>query len=78
MNSIKSKPAIRIVKSSDRNRREDAAQIAPKSAKKSAQVAAREMVATVTEWVNDLHHRQHLETARALRTLFPEASVVAK
>jgi len=63
---------VRIIKSSERNRRDEAAQEKAVSQKKTAQETARDMMSTVTGWVNDLQLRQQAETARAIRSLFPE------
>lgn len=38
--------------------------------KKTTQVAAREMVSTVTDWVSDFQQRRREETKQALETLF--------
>ena len=39
---------------------------------KTTQQTAREMVQNVTSWVGDLQQRKRLETARAIKNLFPE------
>jgi hypothetical protein len=38
--------------------------------KKSAQESAREMVSTVTNWVNDFQHRRREDTKQAIEKLF--------
>jgi len=76
MKSVNTKQ-VRIIKSSERCRRDEAAQEKAVSQKKTAQDAARDMMSTVTGWVNELQLRQQAETARAIRSLFPEP-IVAK
>jgi hypothetical protein len=39
---------------------------------KTTQQAAREMVQNVTSWVTDFQQRKRLETAQAIKHLFPE------
>ena len=65
------KTPIKIIKREERNRKEMAA-AEPKTARKSAQEAARDMVNTVTNWVNELQQKRRAETTRAIQTLFPE------
>lgn len=64
------KQGIRIVKRDERTRREQMLDV--EEPKKTTQEAARDMVATVTGWVSELQHRHRTETARALKTIFPE------
>lgn len=69
------KPKIKVIKKSE-------VKVAEKPAvveKKSKQEAAREMVSTVSNWVNDFQQRKRLETRQAIETLFsgqPKASEV--
>ncbi len=72
MNTAKPKTAIRIIKRDERERREQATE--PQATKKTAQETARDMVSTVTGWVGELQHRHRTETARAIKTLFPEVN----
>jgi hypothetical protein len=65
------KPSIKIIKRKER--------VAPATQedvveKKSTQEAARDMVATVSEWVNELQQRRRSETAQALKTLFSDTA----
>ena len=39
----------------------------------TAQQTAREMVQNVTSWVTDFQQRKRVETAQAIKHLFPEA-----
>ncbi len=66
---MKTKTPIKIIKRSDRDRQEKAAGEAAAITKKSAPEAAREMVATVTEWVNEFQQKRRIETAKAIKTL---------
>lgn len=65
------KPPIKIIK-----RKERAAQTPPEDTaeKKTTQQAARDMVATVSEWVTELQQRRRSETAQALKTLFSDTA----
>ncbi|HEV7376135.1 MAG TPA: hypothetical protein VGN95_15565 [Pyrinomonadaceae bacterium] len=65
------KTPIRIIKRDERNRQENAAEQA-KPVRKTAQEAARDMVGTVTNWVNEFHQKRRTETSRAIQTLFPD------
>jgi hypothetical protein len=65
------KTPIKIIKRDERNRQENATE-QPKAARKSAQESARDMVSTVTNWVNEFQQKRRTETSRAMQTLFPE------
>ena len=68
---MNTKTPIKIIKRNQRKRQEKAAgENAP--AKKTTQEAARDMVATVTEWVNEFQQKRRVETTHALKTLFTE------
>lgn len=41
----------------------------PKSKEKTAQTIGRDMVATVSSWVNDFQHKRRIETAEAITSL---------
>lgn len=56
------KKTVRVIKKGER-------QTKPASAKISATDAAREMVKTVTNWVNEVQHKRRAETANALKIL---------
>jgi hypothetical protein len=64
---MKTKTPIRIIKRGEKNRPEKA--VGEATAKKSTQETAREMVATVTEWVNEFQQKRRTETAQAIKTL---------
>ena len=66
------KPSIKIIK-----RQERAAQVATTEevvVKKTTQESARDMVATVSEWVNEFQQRRRGETAQALKMLIAETT----
>ena len=59
---------IKIIKKSQRSSTETKA---PK--KTVARDTAREMVQTVTNWVNELQQKRRTETSKALKSLFPDS-----
>ena len=63
-----SKKTIKVIKKSERNSTETTA---PK--KTVSRDTAREMVQTVTNWVNELQQKRRKETSRALKSLFPDS-----
>ena len=65
------KTPIKIIKREERNRQENSA-VQNETARKTPQEAAREMVNTVTTWVNELQQKRRAETSRAIQKLFPE------
>jgi uncharacterized membrane-anchored protein len=65
---MNTKTPIKIIKRGERNRPQKAVGEAA-TTKKSAQETAREMVATVTEWVNEFQQKRRMETTHAIKTL---------
>jgi uncharacterized membrane-anchored protein len=68
------KTPIKVIKREERNRKETASE-QPQNARKTAQDTARDMVSTVTNWVNEFQQKRRTETSRALQNiqnLFPE------
>jgi len=68
------KTPIKVIKREERNRQQNAGE-QPQNARKTAQETAREMVGTVTNWVNEFQQKRRTETSRALQNiqnLFPE------
>ena len=65
------KTPIKVIKREERNRQEKGIE-QPKSTIKTAQETARDMVNTVTNWVNEFQQKRRTETSRAVRNLFPE------
>ena len=63
--------SIKIIKRGERAALEAAAN---SEEKKSAHEAARDVVATVTEWVNEFQQKRRTETSQALKTLFGETT----
>ena len=59
------KKVIRVIKKNDLKRVEKPAQ------KVGARDTARDMVKTVTNWVNELQQKRREETAHAIKTLLP-------
>lgn len=62
------KPKIKVIKKGALQTTQD---VAPES-KKSAKVAAREMVSNVTNWVSDFQSKRREETKQAIEKLFPK------
>lgn len=65
------KAPIKIIKRNERNRTEETVQ-EKEQPKKSAQIAAREMVNTVSTWVNEFQQKRRAETSKAIKSLFPD------
>jgi len=65
--------SIKVIKRSERIAQ---GAIAEKSvdAKKTTQESAREMVATVTNWVTEFQQKRRTETAQAIKTLLSETT----
>ncbi|HKR01357.1 MAG TPA: hypothetical protein VJT09_11835 [Pyrinomonadaceae bacterium] len=68
---MSNKTPIKVIKRDERNRKENAGE-KPQAARKTAQETARDMVNTVTNWVNEFQQKRRTETSRAIKTLFPE------
>ena len=67
------KPSVKIIKRKERDERAARVEATSEVAeKKSAQETARDMVATVTEWVNEFQQKRRNETAQALKTLISD------
>ena len=68
---MQKKIPIKVIKRDERNRqRQPVAEVAPE--RKTTQEAAREMVANVTQWVNEFQQKRRSETAQAIKTLFSD------
>jgi formylglycine-generating enzyme required for sulfatase activity len=68
------KTPIKVIKREERTRQQSASE-QPQNVKKTAQETARDMVGTVTNWVNEFQQKRRTETSRALQNiqnLFPE------
>jgi hypothetical protein len=65
---MKTKTPIKVIKRDERNRQKPAAEEV-KAERKTAQEAARDMVATVSQWVNEFQQKRRAETAHAFKTL---------
>lgn len=67
--------SIKIIKRGERAAQEAAAAVAANNEqKKTAHEAARDVVATVSEWVNEFQQKRRTETSHALKTLFGETT----
>ena len=68
---MQKKTPIKIIKRDERNRQQQpAADVATE--RPSAKEAARDMVATVSQWVNEFQQKRRSETAQAIKTLFAD------
>jgi len=70
---MKKKTPIKIIKREERNRQPQPA-VEPAAPKKTTQETARDMVATVTQWVNEFQQKRRVETAQAIKTLLNETA----
>jgi hypothetical protein len=68
---MKAKQTIKVIKRGERVSPQAVESEAPK---KSPQESARDMVATVSSWVNDFQQRRRTETAQAIKTLFADTA----
>ena len=63
------KTPIKVIKREERNRLQDSAR---NQKQESPRETAREMVSTVTNWVNEFQQKRRTETSAAIKTLFGE------
>jgi hypothetical protein len=66
LGEMSDKKAIRVIKKGDLKR-----QVKPAEKATSARDTARDMVKTVTNWVNEMQQKRRAETAHAIKTLLP-------
>jgi len=71
---MKTKTPIKIIKRDERARQQQPAAQEAVVEKKSAQEAARDMVATVSQWVNEFQQKRRIETAQAIKTLLSDSA----
>jgi len=69
---MQKKTPIKIIKREERNRQQQASEVAPE--RTTAKEAARDMVATVSQWVNEFQQKRRSETAQAIKTLFADST----
>ena len=67
------KTPIKVIKRDERSRQQKPVEEVA-AERKSAQESARDMVATVTQWVNEFQQKRRVETTRAIKTLFTDAT----
>ena len=70
---MNTKTPIKVIKRSERNRKPVAVEEAVPE-KKTTQQTARDMVATVSEWVSEFQQKRRRETSQALKTLFTDTT----
>lgn len=68
---MSTKTPIKVIKRDERKRQESAEEKS-NTKRESPQETARDMVATVTNWVSEFQQKRRIETKQALKTLFPE------
>ncbi len=68
---MQKKTPIKVIKRDERNRQQQPAAAAV-TERTTAKEAARDMVATVSQWVNEFQHKRRSETAQAIKTLFTD------
>ena len=67
------KTPIKIIKRGERDRQQQQqAQEEPVQERKTTQEAARDMVATVSQWVNEFQQKRRMETAQAIKSLLSD------
>ena len=71
---MNTKTPIKVIKRGERNRQRQQATGEADNAKKSTQESARDMVATVTGWVNEFQQKRRMETSQAIKSLFPDTT----
>jgi hypothetical protein len=71
---MNTKTPIKIIKRGERKRQAEASAEVATVEKKSPQEAARDMVATVTEWVNEFQQKRRVETRQAIRKLLTDTT----
>ncbi|MET0645378.1 MAG: hypothetical protein ABW208_02085 [Pyrinomonadaceae bacterium] len=69
---MQKKTPIKVIKRGERNRQQQPAAVEQTVERTSAKEAAREMVATVSQWVNEFQQKRRSETAQAIKTLFAD------
>jgi hypothetical protein len=68
---MQKKTPIKVIKRDERNRQQQSVnEVVPE--RKTTQEAARDMVATVSQWVNEFQQKRRSETAKAIKTLFTD------
>jgi flagellar hook-basal body complex protein FliE len=65
------KTPIKVIKRAERNRLQESSE-KNKAKQDSPRETAREMVSTVTNWVNEFQQKRRTETSAAIKTLFGE------
>lgn len=69
---MQKKSPIKVIKRDERNRQRQPVAAEPVAERTSAKEAARDMVATVSQWVSEFQQKRRSETAQAIKTLFAD------
>ena len=62
------KKTIKVIKKHERTRKQK-----PATKENTTAQTAREMVQTVTNWVNEMQQKRRVETAHAIKSLLPKS-----
>jgi hypothetical protein len=71
---MKTKTPIKVIKRGERDRQRQQPAAEQPAERKTAQEAARDMVATVSQWVNEFQQKRRAETAQAIKTIFADST----
>ena len=71
---MQKKIPIKVIKRGERNRQPQPAAVVDAAERTSAKEAARDMVATVSQWVSEFQQKRRSETAQAIKTLFADTT----
>jgi hypothetical protein len=69
-----SKTPIKVIKRNERDSRNAAVEQEAANKAKTTQETAREMVANVSNWVNEFQQRRRAETSQAFKSLFADST----
>ena len=69
---MQKKTPIKVIKRDEKIRQQQSAAAEVAAERPSAKEAARDMVANVSQWVNEFQQKRRSETAQAIKTLFAD------
>ncbi|HEX8561247.1 MAG TPA: hypothetical protein VF668_24355 [Pyrinomonadaceae bacterium] len=71
---MQKKIPIKVIKRGERSRQQQQQPVVEVAERTSAKEAARDMVATVSQWVSEFQQKRRSETAQAIKTLFADTT----
>jgi hypothetical protein len=71
---MQKKTPIKVIKRDEKIRQQQSAAAEVAAERPSAKETARDMVATVSQWVNEFQQKRRSETAQAIKTLFADTT----